>query len=267
MGVPSDKELVVVLLGGSKIPEDTTGVSVGGDVLFVEGVILVKIPELGKEPVAFTDEDGMNTDTVVVTTAIKLLLMLAFTVGVETRAESVGLVAGMVEFNEVQLERSEVLSTVVFVNGGPVELSDMLRLALGVTLAGLSILLGVDVVPPEPELVKAGPVDDEFKLGIDATLTGAKPLLATDVLSLKNGFRSAPELVKGGPVDDEFGPEVGDALGVIELATDVELFNKDVRGASVEEDSPGVAIEATEAVEFVEGEGTPMLGVMDVDSE
>jgi len=134
MGVPSDEELVVMLLGGSKIPEETTGILVGGDVLFAEGVILVKIPELGKEPVAFTDKGGTNTDTVVVITATKLLLVLAFTVGVETRAESVGLVTGTVEFNEVELERSDALSTVVLSSGGLVELSDTLKLALGVTL-------------------------------------------------------------------------------------------------------------------------------------
>lgn len=134
MGVPSDEELVVMLLGGSKIPEETTGISVGGDVLFAEGVILVKIPELGKEPVAFTDQGGTNTDTVVVITATKLLLVLEFTVGVETRAESVGLVTGTVEFNEVELERSDALSTVVLSSGGLVELSDTLKLALGVTL-------------------------------------------------------------------------------------------------------------------------------------
>jgi len=122
------------------------------------------------------------------------------------------------------------------------------------------------VVPLEPGLVKVGLVD-EFKLGVDATLTGAKLLLATDVLSLKNGVRSAPEFVKVGPVDDEFRPGVGDALGVIELITDVELFKKDVRGSSMEEESPGVAIVATETVKFIESEGTPMLGVMDVDSE
>ena len=253
-----------MLLGGSKIAEETTGISVGGDVLFAEEVILVKIPELGKGPVAFADEGGMNTDTVVVTNATKLLLVLAFIVGVETRAESVGLVAGTVEFNEVELERSDVLSTVVFMNGGLVELSDTLELALGVTL---SVLLGIDVVPLEPELVKVDPVDDEFKLGIDATLTGVELLLATDVLPLKNGVRSAPEFVKEGPVEDEFRPGVGNALGVIELVIDVELFKKDVRGASVEEDSPGVAIVGTETVEFIEGEGTPMLGVIVVDSE
>ena len=134
MGVPSDEELVVMLLGGSKIPEETTGILVGGDVLFAEGVILVKIPELGKEPVAFTDKGGTNTDTVVVITATKLLLVLEFTVGVETRAESVGLVTGTVEFNEVELERSDALSTVVLSSGGLVELSDTLKLALGVTL-------------------------------------------------------------------------------------------------------------------------------------
>ena len=134
MGVPSDEELVVMLLGGSKIPEETTGILVGGDVLFAEGVILVKIPELGKEPVAFTDQGGTNTDTVVVITATKLLLVLEFTVGVETRAESVGLVTGTVEFNEVELERSDALSTVVLSSGGLVELSDTLKLALGVTL-------------------------------------------------------------------------------------------------------------------------------------
>lgn len=269
-----------MLLGGIKTPEDSTGVLIGGDVLFTEGVIRVKIPEVGKEPVALADKGRMNTETVVVTIATKLLLMLMFPVGVEVRADPVGLLTGMVDFNKVELKISGVLSASEFVNGGPVELSDTFKLELGVMLAGINVLLGIDVVPLKngvrlaSEFVKGGPVDDEIKPGVDVTLTEARVPLANDVLSSKNGVRLVPEFVKGSPVDDEFRLRVGDALGVIVLAAEVEPLKKGVRGASVlektesgEYESSEVAVVGIETVKFAEDEGNPVLGVVDADSE
>ncbi|KAI2478383.1 hypothetical protein Ptr902_09996 [Pyrenophora tritici-repentis] len=174
----------------------------------------------------------------------------------------------MLRFDKVELKILCVRSPAELLNGGPGRLNDTLKLGLGVILAGLDVLIGIDVVSLKngvrsaPEFVKGGPVEDAIRLEVDVTLTGGKVPLVTGVLSLKNGVQSAPVFVKGGPVDDEFRFGVGDALGVVELATEVELSKKDVRGASVLENR-GPVEDVASKFDVVETETVGFDGVSD----
>jgi hypothetical protein len=175
-------ELVVALLEGRGLPDGGIRELVSDAmVVFAEGVIRVKIPELKGGPceVELLGTGGTISDTVVTTTVIET------PVGNELDAETVGLVPGTVEFNTVELKVSGVRSTSEFVN---VEVDETLRLRLGVILARVVLLVSMDVDPLKngvlsaSELVNGRPVDDELKLGVGEAL-GVSDTGTEDVLT------------------------------------------------------------------------------------
>lgn len=148
------------LVNGGPVEEPFTlglGVKLGGAVEFAETGGTPKSEKPGEVVVALKDRGGIITDTVSTTRKVE-------TAGVDAA------VPGSVEFRTVEDKGNGVRFASEFVKGGPVEVDELFKLGLGVTLA---------------------------------------PVPGKEVLPLKNGTRGASLSVNGGPVEVDEAFELG----------------------------------------------------------